>query len=511
MPRAINWWREGVVYQAYPLSFADSNGDGLGDLPGLIGRLDHLHWLGVDGLWLNPIMPSPNRDFGYDVSHYRDVHPALGNLADFDRLVAEAGRRGIRVLLDLVPNHTSDQHPWFADASRRDWYVWAEGRNGGPPNNWRSHFGLPGWTFVPEMGKWYLHQFLPEQPDLNWWNPKVRREFDSILRFWFDRGVAGFRIDTAGLIVKDKDLRDDPVADETDNWWVRRHGVRPFYSSNRPEVHDVLRRWRRVCREYDPERVLVGETFFLEMDKLRRYFAPGEMHMAFNFLFALAPFEPAALRQWVEASEQALPRTGWPVWTASNHDLPRFPSRWCGGDERQVRMALVMLLTLRGTPVLYYGDELGMLDTVVPPERKQDPVVPSRDPARTPMPWTSAEGAGFTRPGVEPWLPFGELERNVESQSRDAGSVLHLARDLIALRKGRADLRRGAYASLPGPDGTWIFRRGRGTLVALNFTDRARPLGLAGKVLLSTDRSREGSRIGALQPFEGAVLQADAR
>ena len=213
-----------MVYQAYPRSFADSDGDGIGDLPGLIGRLDHLQWLGVDGLWLNPIMPSPNRDFGYDVSDYCDVHPALGKLSDLERLVAEAGDRGIRVLLDLVPNHTSDRHPWFSDPSRRDWYVGADGRDSGPPNNWRSHFGGSGWTFVPEVGQWYLHQFLPGQPDLNWWNPKVRQEFDKILRFWFDRGVAGFRIDTAGLIVKDKELRDDPLSDETDNWWAQRHG-----------------------------------------------------------------------------------------------------------------------------------------------------------------------------------------------------------------------------------------------------------------------------------------------
>jgi alpha-glucosidase len=510
VPRAVNWWREGVVYQAYPRSFADSNGDGIGDLPGLIGRLDHLQWLGVNGLWLNPIMPSPDKDFGYDVSDYCDVHPALGSLADLEHLVAEAGLRGIKVLLDLVPNHTSDQHPWFSDPSRRSWYVWADGRGADPPNNWRSHFGGTGWTFVPEREQWYLHQFLPGQPDLNWWNPKVRQEFDRILRFWFDRGVAGFRVDTAGLIVKDKELRDDPPSDETDNWWVRRHGVRPFYSSNRPEVHDVLRRWRRVCREYDPEAVLVGETFFLEMEKLRRYFAPGELHMAFNFLFAFAPFEAGALRRFVEASEGSLPKSGWPVWTASNHDMSRFPTRWCAGDQRQVRLAMVMLLTLRGTPVLYYGDELGMTDTDVPPDRKQDAIEPGRDPARTPMPWTGAPGAGFTGPGVEPWLPFGDIKRNVESQARDAGSVLHLVRDLIALRRSRADLRGGAYASLPSPESTWLYRRGRKTLVALNFSDRPRPLGLAGKVVLSTDRSREGSRIGALQPFEGAVLEAES-
>jgi len=512
--RPFQWWREGVIYQAYPRSLADSNGDGIGDLPGLTAHLDHLEWLGVDGLWLNPIMPSPNRDFGYDVSDYCDVHPELGTLADLERLVAEAGRRGIRVLLDLVPNHTSDRHPWFSDPARRDWYVWAEGRDGGPPNNWRSHFGGPAWSFDRKAGRWYLHQFLPEQPDLNWWSKGVRAEFDSILRFWFERGIAGFRIDTAALIVKDRELRDDPPADESDSWWTQRHGIRIVHSGNRPEVHDVLRRWRRICRRFEPERVLLGETFILDMEQLSRYFAPGELHLAFNFIFVHSPFDPAVLRGRVEASEEALPASGWPVWTASNHDLSRFPTRWCQGDERRIRLALVMLLTLRGTPVLYYGDELGMEDVAVAASRLRDRVGlrefghSSRDPVRTPMPWRDAPGAGFTRAGVEPWLPIGDLSRNVESQRADPGSVLHLTRDLNALRRRLADLRRGAYATLPAPDGVWLFRRGRRTLVGLNFSEQPRPLGVAGQVLLSSHRSREGRRVGALEPLEGLVLEA---
>ena len=243
------WWRDGLLYQVYPRSFADSDGDGIGDLRGITARLDHLEWLGVDGLWLNPTFPSPNVDWGFDVSDYRGVHPELGTLEDLDELVARAGERGIRVLLDLVPNHTSDQHPWFRD--RRDFYVWREGHNGGPPNNWKSTFGGPAWTRDEASGEWYLHNFTPEQPDLDWWNEDVRAEFDDILRFWMDRGIAGFRIDVAHGIVKDRELRDNPPAtdeDIDDHRWL---GQRLEYSANREEVHDVFRRWREVVDPHE--------------------------------------------------------------------------------------------------------------------------------------------------------------------------------------------------------------------------------------------------------------------
>jgi alpha-glucosidase len=253
-----SWWQDGVIYQIYPRSYSDSNADGVGDLEGILGRLDYLEWLGVTGLWLNPINPSPNKDWGYDVSDYRDVHPELGDMATLERLVAEAERRGIRILLDIVPNHSSDQHPWFQDsrssrsAPHRDWYVWADGKDGGPPNNWQSVFGGPTWTFDEGTGQWYLHNFLPEQPDLNWWTDDVWEAFDDILRFWFDRGIAGFRIDVAHGIVNDRELRDDPP-DPEHEWRLK-----PVYSMNRPETHDIFKRLRRICEEYDPPRLLVG-------------------------------------------------------------------------------------------------------------------------------------------------------------------------------------------------------------------------------------------------------------
>ncbi len=315
----MNWWRDGVLYQIYPRSFADSDGDGVGDLRGLIDRLDHLEWLGVDGIWLNPTMPSPNADWGYDVADYRAVHPDLGTLADLEKMIAEAGKRGIRVLLDLVPNHTSDRHEWFRDAltgrdaAHRDYYVWADPKpDGSLPNNWQSTFGGPAWTLDEHSGQYYLHNFLAAQPDLNWWSEEVREEFDDILRFWFDRGVAGFRIDVCHAIVKDRELRDDPPAGPDDHPKIQEWGWRHVYSMNRPEVHDVLRRWRAVA---DPDRLGVGETYVLELAQLLPFYGAGEdeLHMAFNFLFVHSSLDAAQLRAVVEGVEAGLPEASWPV------------------------------------------------------------------------------------------------------------------------------------------------------------------------------------------------------
>ncbi|MCZ7535661.1 MAG: alpha-amylase family glycosyl hydrolase [Acidimicrobiia bacterium] len=336
------WWRDGVLYQLYPRSFADSNGDGIGDLPGITGRLDHLQWLGVDGIWLSPITVSPNDDWGYDVADYCDVDPTLGTLADAEEMIAQAARRDIRVILDLVPNHTSDRHPWFVDArssrdSRyRDWYVWADPKpDGSPPNNWVSTFhpGRPAWTLDEVTGQYYLHNFLPSQPDLNWWNPEVRDEFDRILRFWFDRGVAGFRIDVCHMIVKDSELRDNPPATDDDHWYVQLRGQRQEFNSGRPEVHDVLRRWRAIAEEYDPARILVGETYVFDADLFASFYGRGdELNLAFNLMFLHARYESAELRAAVEHAEGLLPSECWPVWTADNHDNVRFPTRWADGD-----------------------------------------------------------------------------------------------------------------------------------------------------------------------------------
>ncbi|MGH2949754.1 MAG: alpha-amylase family glycosyl hydrolase [Solirubrobacteraceae bacterium] len=507
------WWRDGVLYQIYPRSFADSDGDGIGDLRGILSRLDHLEWLGVDGLWLNPTMPSPNADWGYDVADYCAVHPDLGTLADLDALVAEAGRRGIRVLLDLVPNHTSDRHPWFQEAlsgreaPRRDFYVWTDP----PPNNWLSNFGGPAWTLHEPTGQYYLHNFLPAQPDLNWWSEEVREAFDDVLRFWFARGIAGFRIDVCHAIVKDRELRDDPAVTQGDHPEVRKRGLRQVFSMNRPEVHDVLRRWRGVASSFVPERILVGETYVLEIDQLIPFYGTGEdeLHLAFNFLFVHSEFDAGQLRSVVEAVEAKLPAGAWPVYTGSNHDAGRLVKRWAGGDDAKVRCALLMLFGLRGTPVLYYGDEIGMAEVAIDPEGMLDPAPRGRDGCRTPMQWT-ADG-GFTS-GNGTWLPMGDAAaRNVADQRSDRGSVLHLARDLIAQRREREDLRRGDYSSLDAPEGAWAWRRGEGTVVALNLSGDPVTVDASGTILVATDRSRDGEAVAGpleLAPWSGAIVAA---
>jgi len=526
-PSNGSWWRQGVLYQIYPRSFADSNGDGIGDLRGIVDRLDYLAWLGVAGIWLNPVTASPDRDWGYDVSDYLSVHPELGTIEDLDRLVAEAGRRDIRVLLDLVPNHTSDQHPWFVDSrsgrssAHRDWYVWADPKpDGSPPNNWVSVFGGPAWTLDESTGQYYLHNFLAEQPDLNWWNEDVRDAFDKILRFWFDRGVAGFRIDVAHGIVKDLELRDNPPATENDPPALWALGQRQVYNMNRPEVHDVLRRWRGIADGYEPRRILVGETWAPDLAGLTAYYGrkDDELHLAFNFAFVFGPFDALELGPIVEETEKHLANLGWPALTASNHDVGRLASRWCGGDERKARCALMLLLGLRGTPFLYYGDELGLPDVPLSHEDLRDPVGirqwpanPGRDACRTPMPWTGEEGAGFTRPGVRPWLPFGPARPNVEDQRADPSSVLSLCQALIELRRTTVDLRLGSYRRLPSPPGSWAFQRGDRHLVALNLSDEAVSLETPGeaKVLVGTDPARPGERTERevrLGPWEGVVL-----
>jgi alpha-glucosidase len=496
------WWREGVLYQVYPRSFADSNGDGVGDLPGATSKLDYLEWLGVDGLWLTPIHPSPNEDWGYDVSDYLGVHPDLGTLADVDRLVAEAQERGIRVLLDLVPNHTSDRHPWFSDPAKRDWYVWAD-----RPNNWVSTFGGSAWTRDERSGRYYLHNFLPEQPDLNWWNDDVREAFDEVLRFWFDRGIAGFRIDVAHALVKDRLLRDNPVVGANPDPREERR-----YNMNQPEVHDVYRRWRAIAREYQPERLLLGETWVSDLDELGRYYGrDDELQLAMNFPFVLADFDAGELREIVERSQRAYPDDAWPVWCGSNHDVVRFTTRWCGGDEQKIRCALLVLLTLRGTPILYYGDELGLEQAEVPLDAALDPVAVrlsperGRDGARTPMPWTAAGGEWR-----DPWLPLGDKVRNVEDQRDDPASTLSLCRDVLSLRRAEPMLRTGSYAPLDAPAGVWAWRRGDSAVVAVNLSDRPTALrGVEGTIRIDTERGREGERVSGrleLRPWQGVVL-----
>jgi alpha-glucosidase len=460
----LRWWQRAVLYQVYVRSFADTDGDGVGDLRGVCERLEYLEWLGVDAIWLSPVTVSPDADWGYDVADYTDVHPVLGGMAALDELVAKAGERGIRVIIDLVPNHTSDRHRWFEEARvsraspRRDWYVWADPRpDGSPPNNWRSTFGgSSAWTLDERTGQYYLHNFLPEQPDLNWWNEDVRAAFDDILRFWLDRGIAGFRIDVAHGIVKDRELRDNPDPAVS------------TYNANRDDVHDVLRRWRRVVDEYEPERVLLGETWVMELDRLARFYGSGddELHLAFNFPFTFSDLDASALRTVVEQTEAALPDGAWPVWMLSNHDIVRFPTRMAGGDARKARAALFVLLALRGTPVLYYGDELGMPQAAIPAARERD--MAGRDGARTPLPWNG----GWN----DPWLPAAAQVAPVAAQREDDASFLAYCRALIAQRRASADLSEGDYESLAAPHGVWAFRRGERTRVAVNLSEDAAEL-----------------------------------
>ena len=520
------WWRSGVLYQIYPRSFADSDGDGHGDLQGVIEHLDHLAWLGVDGIWMNPINPSPNADWGYDVTDYTSVDPAFGDLGALERLVARAGERGIRVILDLVPNHTSDRHPWFLDARssrtarHRDRYVWADARpDGSPPNNWVSVFGGSAWTLDEATQQYYLHNFLPEQPDLNWWNEEVRSAFDDVLRYWFDRGISGFRIDVAHALVKDLELRDNPIATADDHEQARALGQRHEFNMNRPEVHDVLRRWRAIADTYEHDPILLGETWVPDLTALMRFYGNGsdELHLALNVPFVFAELGPQ-MRAIVEQEEAAIPEKAWPTWTGSNHDAGRFATRWCDGDDRKIRAALVVLLTLRGTPVLYYGDEIGMPEGSVTRDRLRDPVGvrgwphdPGRDGARTPMPWTAGPGGGFTRPSVEPWLPAGDTSlRNVADQRDDPASVLRLTRDLLSLRRARADLKVGGYSTIEAPEGIWAWKRGEWTIVALNHTASPvdAPLG-EGDVLLSSRPDRRPERVAErvrLEPWEALVM-----
>jgi alpha-glucosidase len=524
------WWKDGVHYQVYPRSFADSDGDGVGDLRGIIEHLDHLAWLGIDGVWLSPITLSPDADWGYDVADYTGVQPGLGTLADVDELITEADRRSLKIILDLVPNHTSIEHRWFVEsrASRanpkRDWYVWADPKpDGSPPSNWLSTFGGPAWTLDETTGQYYLHNFTAEQPDLNWWNDEVRDEFDRILRFWFDRGVSGFRIDVAHVIVKDRELRDNPPVTADDHWMHKLLGQKPVYTQCRPEVHDVHRRFRAVADSYDPPRMLVGETYVHDVPTVASFYGAGdELNLAFNIPLLHTPFEAKALRAVVEETEAEVPPGSWPVWTAGNHDLSRFPTRWGGGDPAKARCALMMILTLRGAAFLYYGDEIGMLDTDVPEERLRDPVgirfhpLAGRDPERTPMQWSSAPGGGFTTdPSVEPWLPYGDFAScNVEDERRDPDSMLALCRDLIGLRDAVPELRTGDYAAIDTtPESLWAWRRGERVVVALNLADEPASIDdVTGLLRICTRRERDGERIEGvldLDPWEGAIVWLD--
>ena len=510
------WWQRGIVYQVYPRSFMDSDGDGVGDLAGVLARLDYLQELGVGALWLSPIYPSPMKDFGYDVADYTAVDPVFGTLGDFDRLVQAAHARGLKVILDFVPNHTSDQHPWFRESrasrtnAKRDWYIWRD-----RPNNWLSNFGGSAWTFDERSGQYYYHAFLPEQPDLNWRNPEVVEAMLGVLRFWLERGVDGFRVDVLWHLIKDEHFADNPP---NPDWRVGMdpyQALIPLYTADRPEVHEVVRRMRRLIDEY-PERVLIGEIY-LPVERLVHYYGVDleGAHLPFNFQLLSAPWDAGELARLIANYEGLLPQGAWPNWVLGNHDRPRIASRV---GPAQARVAAMLLLTLRGTPTLYYGDELGMRNGEIPPEEVQDPFerrVPGmghgRDPVRTPMQWSTAPNAGFTT--GKPWLRVASDYRtvNVAAQRQEPNSVLALYQQLIALRQGEPTLQAGKFQIFQATRDVLAYMRGETFLVALNLgraTQRL-PLPPNGTVALSTHLDRTNERTGnivELRPDEGLIV-----
>ena len=524
------WWKEAVVYQIYPRSFQDTDGDGIGDLPGITARLDYLEWLGVDALWLCPFYPSPQEDFGYDVSDYTGVDPIFGTLDDFDRLVDEAHKRRLRVILDFVANHTSHKHPWFVEARssrkspRRDWYLWADAKpDGSPPNNWRGAVEMTkegsAWAFDEATNQYFIATFSPHQPDLNWRHPGVRAALLDAMRFWLERGADGFRVDMVGFIGKDAELRDEEPLRPGESVW-RSYIGRWKYQSNRPETLDYIRAMRRVVERFGEDRVLVGEiAYHLPPERIAAYGRAGLLDLPSNFALTFLPLEPKEIADFVAAYDAASEKEGaWPNWCLSNHDTPR-PTRF--GDAL-ARTATLLLLTLRGTPFLYYGNEIGMTNVQIPPELRKDSwTVPevdvSRDGVRTPMQWDGSPNAGFTLPDVEPWLPVAQdhVERNVDVERDHPNSLLSMTRALLALRRERESLRLGRYerVRLEG-NNCLAYRRSseRDTIVVvLNLRDEPRvaDLGHDGVVLLSTVSDRHNEKVdGALElrPYEGLII-----
>jgi alpha-glucosidase len=523
------WWKRGVIYQVYPRSFQDTTGDGVGDLAGIRQRLGYLKDLGVDGVWISPFFVSPMADFGYDIANYRAVDPLFGTLEDFDALIAEAHSLGLKLILDLVPNHTSEQHPWFTQSRssrsnpKRDWYIWRDGKaDGSPPNNWLSNFGGSGWEWDQATGQFYYHAYLKQQPDLNWRNPEVRRAMFEVMRFWLDKGVDGFRVDVLWHLIKDAEFRDNPP---NPAWRPGQAGIERYleiYSTDRPEVHEVVAEMRQVLDAY-PERVLIGEIY-LPLDRLVTYYGPGltGANLPFNFQLIQATWRAEAIAKLVGDYEKALPPGAWPNWVLSNHDRHRIASRV---GPAQARVAAMLLLTLRGTPTIYYGDDIGLEQVPIPPEAVQDPWEKNepglglgRDPCRTPMPWDTSANAGFTT--GKPWLPLNAdwRTRNVASEGAEAGSMLDLYRRLIALRRSSQALSLGDYSPVSAEDGAFVFERrapGERMLVALNLTHEPRTAALPGDAAWTLAHSTDagggqGPASGelALGPDQGVILRA---
>jgi len=514
------WWRDGVIYEIYPRSFSDSNGDGLGDLPGIISRLDYLADLGVDALWLSPIYPSPDKDFGYDISDYCDIDPRYGSLADFDRLVAEAHARGLHLILDMVMNHTSDQHAWFQEARssreapKRDWYIWKD-----QPNNWQASFGGKAWEYDAATRQYYLHLFTREQPDVNWRNPDVRQAQLGAFRFWMERGVDGFRLDVFNAYFKHADFLDNPPKFGLRGFDRQRH----IYDMDQPEMLPLLNEMRALLDTY-PERYSVGETYLATPEKTISYCGPDKLHAAFSFDFTSRdlsfPWNPGWIMEQIAKREQTFNAAGvWPTTVMSNHDLPRAASRYSRGeDDAQAKIAMALLLTLRGTPFMYYGEEIGMRDISLrrseildPPGKKYWPLYKGRDGCRSPMQWDAGKNAGFST--GRPWLPVhpDHSQRNMAAQQADPGSLFHFTRKLLALRKAHPALRGGDYVPLEARPGSLAYLRctpEQCVLVAINFKGRSAQFTLPDgtwQMLFSSDADIKDPA-AALMPHEVRML-----
>jgi alpha-glucosidase len=522
------WWESAVIYQVYPRSFQDSDGNGVGDLNGITERLPYFVELGVDAIWISPVFRSPMMDFGYDISDYIDIDPVFGNMADFDRLVAKSHAHGIRVILDFVPNHSSDQHPWFIESRssraslKRDWYIWGDpAPAGGPPNNWLSEFGGSAWEFDEASGQYYYHAFLKSQPDLNWRNPEVVEAMRDVLRFWMRKGVDGFRVDVIWHLIKDAALRDNPPNPNYQRGKPPNEALIPLYTTDLPEVHDVIAILRRTVDEFS-NRLLIGEIY-LPVERLIAYYGRdlGGVHLPFNFALLGVRWDAKCIQAQIAEYEGALPKGGWPNWVLGNHDRPRIASRVGKG---QAAVAAMLLLTLRGTPTIYYGDELGMRQVDIPGDRVRDPFernVPGigvgRDGCRTPMQWDASENAGFSK--VDPWLPMAGDWRsdNVANLREDATSIWNLHHRLLRLRKKVPALSIGSYRPrFVDEDLLVYFRELDDTtlLLVLNLTSQAQILSfepaIRGKVLVSTGADRDGERVAdsiTLRGDEGLVIE----
>lgn len=511
-----SWWRHEVIYQIYPRSFQDSNDDGVGDLRGIMKRLDYLAGLGIRTIWISPIYPSPMADFGYDISDYSGIHPLFGSMEDFDLLLSEIHKRGMKLLLDLVPNHTSDQHPWFLESKssrdnpKRNWYIWKDpSPAGGPPNNWRAAFGGGAWEWDETTKQYYYHAFLKEQPDLNWRNPDVQLAMFEMMRGWLKKGVDGFRIDVLWHLIKDQQFRDNPVNPDYQSHMATYDELLPVYSTDQFEIHEVVTRMRSVLNEFS-DRIMIGEIY-LPITKLVKYYGVDNtgVHLPFNFQLITLPWSSQKISAAIQEYEAALPPGGWPNWVLGNHDQPRIASRV---GAYQARVAAVLLLTLRGTPTIYYGDEIGMRDVPIPRNEVQDPQglnMPdknlSRDPSRTPMQWTGEErNAGFT--DGQPWLRLDRNYRtlNVQVQEQNPNSMLTLYEKLIALRNEEESLASGSYFPVYTDHQMICYARSAhgsdAFLIALNLTPRIAYFGpdgmkFEGIIEVSTSPEIEGQTV----------------